>query len=298
MESLSLRLFFGLLGRVPVAWHGVLARRLAAFYIRFFPMRRGVLLENLDTAFGAQGGAERRRLVRGIYESTILFALELARLRFASPAEVCAAVRMPPEDQAIADALDATGRGFLAGCAHHGNWEWMGAWCALTRGKFGVVYKPMHNPDSDAVARALRERFGITILSTRERVPRELFRLVRGGGMVAILADQDARREGRFLPFFGKPASTAMGLASLAVRLGVPIVPAFCLREGPGRFRIKLYPPLEPVDAAGREDEELRLTAAYLACIEDAIRLAPEQYFWWHRRWKTQPREQGTKAPV
>jgi KDO2-lipid IV(A) lauroyltransferase len=149
----------------------------------------------------------------------------------------------------------------------------------------------MHNPDSDAIAVMLRERFGIKILSTRERTPRALFSLVRSGGVVAILADQDARHQGHFVPFFGKPASTATGLASLAMRLGAPILPAFCLREAPCRFRVKVYPPLYPnPDAPDRAAEELRLTAGYLACVEDVVRLAPEQYFWWHRRWKTQPK--------
>lgn len=297
-ESLGLRLFLGLPGRLPVRWHRPLAAALAFVFMRLFRLRSGVLTENLDIAFGRDRSPARDRLIRQIYVSTIRFALELARLRHATPAEVAAAVQLPPEGHALSDPLHDSGRGFLIGCAHQGNWEWLGAWYALTYGKFGVVYKPMHNADSDAVARALRERFGIQILSTRERVPRALFSLLRAGGRVAILADQDARREGHFVPFFGKPASTATGLASLAIRLGVPILPAFCLRQGDGRFTIKVYPALVPDPAApDREGEELRLTAAYLACVEDVIRLAPEQYFWWHRRWKTQPKEEASPLP-
>jgi KDO2-lipid IV(A) lauroyltransferase len=293
MESLLLRLFLGLLGRLPVGWHAPLARGVAALFSRVMPLRRGVLDENLDIAFGEQPEAERRRLIGGIYRHTVHFALELARMRRASAEEIRAALHLPHDGQEYLDELLASGRGFIIACAHIGNWEWMGAYYALACGKIGVVYKPMHNADADAVARALRERFGIQILSTRDRVPRALFSLIRAGGAVAILADQDARREGRFVPFFGKPASTAPGLASLAIRLGVPILPGFGLREGPCRFRVKLYPPIVPDPAADPAAEELRLTAQYMARVEDVTRLAPEQYFWWHRRWKTQPKREA-----
>jgi KDO2-lipid IV(A) lauroyltransferase len=216
--------------------------------------------------------------------------LELARLRQATAREVREAVVLEPGDLRYQEELLATGRGYLMASAHVGNWEWLGAWTALTYGRVGVVYKPMHNPRTDAIAQDLRQRFGLKIFSTRERVPRELFAHIRGGGSAAILADQDARRRGRFIPFFGHPASTSVGLASLALRLRVPILPGFCVRDERGRFRIKLYPPLWPDPRAEHAAEEERLMNAYHRCLEDVIRQAPEQYFWWHRRWKTQPR--------
>ena len=219
---------------------------------------------------------------------TILFALELARLRHASPQEVSHAIQSV-EGREYLDNLFASKQGFIIACAHQGNWEWLGAWAALTYGNVGVVYKPMHNPRTERVAQALRHRYGTKIFSTRERIPRPLFAHIRGGGAVAILADQDARSQGRPFPFFGRLASTTTGLASLAIRLRVPVLPGFCLRDAPGKFRVIVYPPLWPDPQAEREAEEARITQAYLGCVEKVIRRAPDQYFWWHQRWKTQP---------
>ena len=292
LESLGLHLLLGLLGRLPTSWDSPLARILAALATRIVPQRRRVLEFNLRVAFPELDGAALRRLQRRITVQTILFALELARLHRAAPEEVIQAVPTPAEGQQYLDELLSGEKGFLIAGAHLGNWEWLAAWGALTVPRpLGVVYKPMHNAQTDMVAQDLRRRFGIIIFSTRERRPRALFEHLRAGGAVAILADQDARREGRFIPFFGKPASTNTGLASLAVRLDVPILPAFCLREGPSRFRVLLFPPLRPDPAADREAEELRLMSAYHHCLEEAIRRAPDQYFWWHRRWKTQPKD-------
>jgi KDO2-lipid IV(A) lauroyltransferase len=293
LEAVGARLLFALLGRLPMRAHATLARALTAL-LRRLPLRRAVVRQNLALAFPGLPPTRERALLAGIYQNTILFALELARMRRATPAQIAAQVDCDAAIIRQLDELKQAGTGFIIGCAHIGNWEWLGAWYALTRGRFGVVYKPMHNPSTDAFARQLREQFGTVIFSTRDRLPRGLFAHLRGGGAVAILADQDARKSGRFFPFFGHPASTATGLASLATRLDLPLLPGFCLRQPGGRFKVVIYPPLRPAAAAraseaARQAEEDRLTQYYLSCVEDIIRRAPEQYFWWHRRWKTQP---------
>jgi KDO2-lipid IV(A) lauroyltransferase len=108
-----------------------------------------------------------------------------------------------------------------------------------------------------------------------------------------VLADQDAGRRGFLLPFFGRLTSTYNGPASLAIRLGVPLVPAFCLRQPDGRFRLVLFPNIEPDPTAERAAEERRIMTEYNRLVETVIRMAPEQYFWWHRRWKTNPRRRS-----
>lgn len=298
LEAWAVRGFLGVIGRLPVGLYGPLARGLSRFARRFLPVRQRVIEQNLCIAFPDRDEAVRGRILTGVYEQAILFALELARLRRASAEEVRRAVQIPPEGQEYLDELLARGGGILVASAHYGNWEWLGAWTALTYGKFGVVYKPMHNPGTEKIAQDLRQRFGIKIFSTRDRVPRALFGHLRAGGMVAILSDQDARRQGKFVPFFGRQASTALGMASLAIRLRVPILAGFCLRTGPGQFRIKLYPTLWPDPTADPEQEELRLMAAYHGYIEDVIRQAPEQYFWLHQRWKTRPPATQESVPL
>lgn len=297
LETAVMRGFLGAAGLVPRRWHEALATRLGGLLADVMPLRRRVIDENLLIAFPEKSAAERRRLRRDTYIHTLLFTLELAYIRKADPAQIAAAVVEGGPGREHLEAMIASGQGFLIGCAHFGNWEWLGAWMALRTGRFGVVYKPMHNPGSEALAQELRGRFGMAIFSTRERVPRGLFGHLRKGGIVAILADQDARKGGTFYPFFGRPASTATGLASLAVRLGTPILPGFCLRDGLGRFSPVIFPPLYPDPQADPAAEEERLTRAYLACIEEVIRLAPAQYFWLHQRWKTRPKGEGAAQP-
>jgi KDO2-lipid IV(A) lauroyltransferase len=46
---------------------------------------------------------------------------------------------------------------------------------------------------------------------------------------------------------------------------------------------------IDPRDYAGRPDAMKAITERYTSALERLVRLAPEQYFWLHRRWKHQP---------
>ena len=290
VEYVAFRCLVGLLGRLPQTWHGPLARFVARALGPLIPFRRKVLAQNLRIAFGELAPRELKRHIRDIREQSVLFVLETARMVRASPREIDRAIVNPEETKQRCEELRRGGKGHLIACAHMGNFEWLGAWYALTYGRLGLVSKPIHNTRINAFMRRRREAFGIRLFSTRARLPRELVRCLREGGVVAILSDQDAGRRGPFIPFFGRPASTALGMGSLAIRFNVPILFAFCVREGPCRFRIKLPETLVPDPDADPEAEERRLMDAYHRLLEEVIREAPGQYFWWHRRWKSRPK--------
>ena len=297
LETPALRLLLAVFSRLPYCLHHGTASVAASVCHRLAPVRGRVALENLSVAFGELDEAERRRLLRGSYYHTIRFVLEMAHLGRADRAGVDARVTDEIEGREVLDRLAASGKGFLIAGAHFGNWEWLGSWFGHHFGQFGVVYKPMHNAQTDRYLEATRRRHGMTGFSTREKIPRQMMRFVRQGGVVAILADQDARHEGIWVPFFGRLASTSPGLASMAIRLNVPILPGFGLRQPDGSLKLVLMAPILPDPQADREREEARLMGEYNRCVETMIRRAPEQYFWWHRRWKSQPKPADASRP-
>ena len=154
-----------------------------------------------------------------------------------------------------------------------------------------VLAKPLHNPLIERrVANARKER-KYEVIYTRGDDLRSIIRIARQGRPLGFVADQDARRTGLFVDFFGRPASTFQGPAVFAHRLGIPLLFGTCCRTAPrGPFRMRFAPPILPDPKADREQEVARLTRAHVALLEQAIREHPEQYFWFHKRWKTRPR--------
>jgi KDO2-lipid IV(A) lauroyltransferase len=111
-----------------------------------------------------------------------------------------------------------------------------------------------------------------------------------------MLADQDARRAGVFVPFFGRPASTPAGPAAISLRSGAPIVMGFPRRLPDGRHILDIQPPFG-VDGGDSPEAVLDLTARHTACLESWVRMHPAQWFWLHRRWKTAP-PAGVGEPI
>ena len=112
-----------------------------------------------------------------------------------------------------------------------------------------------------------------------------------------MLADQDARRDGVFVPFFGTPASTATGPAWLSLATGAPIVFCTITRAPDGRFEMCFRQAIVPQGEASDAAVVRTLTARHTAMLEAVVRERPEQWFWLHKRWKTSPPAGDRAAP-
>jgi KDO2-lipid IV(A) lauroyltransferase len=74
--------------------------------------------------------------------------------------------------------------------------------------------------------------------------------------------------------------------ARLALKLGYQLVPTGIERTGPSRYRVTLYPPVEPDDPEADDDAKARqMMAKVNALFEDSIRARPEDWFCSKRMW-------------
>jgi KDO2-lipid IV(A) lauroyltransferase len=185
--------------------------------------------------------------------------------------------------------------GVICLTAHFGSWELLVAVMAAHGIPLAVIQRPRDNPLLDSLVAELRGHNGAEMLP-RGNAARAALRALRDGKVVAMTLDQNAsRREGVFVPFFGRPACTRDGPARVALRTGAPVFPVFIERIGEtSRHRVRVHPPLE-LALAGQDEKAAVLanTARMTAVIEAAIRHAPDQWIWTHRRWKTKPKGVG-----
>jgi Kdo2-lipid IVA lauroyltransferase/acyltransferase len=115
-------------------------------------------------------------------------------------------------------------------------------------------------------------------------------RALRDGKVLALAADQYAGRSGVRAPFFGRMTSTYRGPAVMALRTGAPLYLAISLRRPDGIYEVRLS--AIPVSPTGDMERDVQaVTTEYLRQLEAAVREAPGQYLWHHRRWR--PEEAG-----
>jgi KDO2-lipid IV(A) lauroyltransferase len=142
------------------------------------------------------------------------------------------------------------------------------------------------------ISASIKGRAGIDRpVFTKKGALRKAFRTLRGGGMVALLNDQDSRGSGVFVPYFGRLAKTHEGAATLALTTGLPVYVLFCIRTAPRSFTFRIHcrGPLEYAHAEDHAGNVYALTAAMNVQLEDMARRHPEQIMWAHRRWKSRP---------
>jgi Kdo2-lipid IVA lauroyltransferase/acyltransferase len=124
---------------------------------------------------------------------------------------------------------------------------------------------------------------------------RETFRLIKvlkSGGSVALLIDQDTKVKSRFVNFFGKPAATPVGATVLAMKTGAAVVPTYVYLGKDWKQHMHILPEI-PIKTSGDDEADMvHNTQVLTNFIEDVIRKYPEQWVWMHKRWKTKPGEE------
>ncbi len=175
------------------------------------------------------------------------------------------------------------GRPLVALTAHTGNWDLLAAY-TISRGvPLTTVGREARNPAAHQVLCEVREGYGIETIwrSDRSGVKR-LLACMKERRTVAALIDQDTHVESLFVPFFGEPASTPAALIGLGQKCNARFVSAFMFRTGPMRFETFI----EELDSSLPVEE---LLAEYNRRLEALVRRFPNQWVWFHNRWRSRP---------
>jgi Kdo2-lipid IVA lauroyltransferase/acyltransferase len=253
-------------------------------------------LEHLQQALGGEMSTEEcRRIARESFRNLGRTFFEVINLDRLKREDLNRLVRF--EGEASLKAAASLGRGVIFVTGHIGNWELL-ALAVAQRYPLAVVAAPIYDPRVEEIIIGLRSAHGIeTLIRSRPGYLRRLIAMLRKGGVVGLLMDQDTITDGVFVPFFHRKAYTPTGPASLAFRTGASVVVGFIVREGPDRHRILIEGPLT-LPRSGDDDRDVRdQTARFTKMIEAQIRRTPEQWIWMHRRWKrkTEP-ETGSSS--
>lgn len=150
-----------------------------------------------------------------------------------------------------------------------------------------VVYRPQNNPLLDMLIYRCRDTVYANQISHHDM--RGLIRNLKNGHIVWYTADQDfGLKQGTMAPFFGIPAATVTAHRRLLTISKAVAIPLYFYREGSladPRYKIIISPQLEQMPS---EDEYADATRTN-QIIEAQLRIAPTQYMWFHRRFKTRP---------
>lgn len=282
--------------RFTIAFARVLGQRrataLSAWFTRLvaplIPENR-IGAANLAAAFPEKSEAERRRILKGVWDNLGRTAVEFAFLD-----EILSEVRIHRLDRGPVTwsglehmlRLREDGKPGLIFSAHLANWELP----ALVARKFKLDMTILFRmPKNLVIAKDLikrREELMGNLVPARFGTAFDVADVLEKGGHVGLLVDQ-RRNSGPLVPFFGRPAPTNVFFATLARQYDCPVHGVRTIRLPGDRFHIELTPPIDlPRDDKGLIDV-IGATRTINEIIEGWIREHPEQWLWLHNRWRT-----------
>ncbi len=248
----------------------------------FSPKYRRLARRNVEIAFGPEKSPrEKSRMVRHHFQRLGANLLSGMKLNTMPMERVAPLVTIEGADEIHAQ-LQA-GRPVVVALSHLGNWELFAQIFPHYFGylRLSTVYQRLGNRYLDRFVRQQRARFGVELFDRSEGF-QEAIRLLRRGGMIGILSDQHAGDHGLWTPFFGRLASTSPLPALLCKRTGAALCAATLYTDGPARWKMTFTPPFDQPN-----DSVAGLTSRTNEVVAEAIRRAPEDWFWVHNRWKT-----------
>jgi len=293
-QGLTARTIFIAFRAIPPSIRKALFKALFILFYHFSEKSRLIVLHNLTRAFPEKGMAELTRIARDCYRHLGIVAAEFF--------DILSMTRDNLSDWMEFEGLEnyekahAKNRGIIFFTGHFGNWEFLPAGCAILYQPINIVYREMDNPVIRDIVDRVR-RYSGTQLIPKGGAARRLIRLLSRNENIGILIDQNvAWREGVFVDFFGRPASTTMGLAAIALQTGAPVLPGFTYRMKDGRYRFIVGQEVDIIRTGDYDRDILENTQRVTNIVEEMIKGHPEQWFWLHQRWKTK-KSQAVERP-
>lgn len=271
-------------------------RLLAAVLADWTWLRRQITDTNLELVYGPLSARQKSHLRRKMWHHLLLMVCEIAH----APRKIHRTnwrehFFMPDKCQVLKIMMDSRATVLVTG--HLGNFEVAGYVAGLLGTPTTTIARPLDNPYIHHFVTEFRSLGGQHMLP-KEGSATAVQDLLLDGGTLSLLADQHAGGKGTWVEFFGHPTSCHKALALFVLSSKAPMIVHYSRRlDRPLRFEMGVTGVADPVWLDAEKVPEYlesvqALTEWYNGRLEEAIRLAPEQYWWLHRRWRDIPPKQ------
>ena len=252
------------------------AHKLAQLFYNHLVIRQKEARKNIAIAFPRYSEARRELILKNSY---IFFIRNT--MQFLSFPKGFQNAHITVNGKEYLDKALTKKKGVILVTGHFGVWEIMLAWFGLNQYSMLVVGQKQKNSGADAFVNQLRENTGIKMIPRKSSLE-FMYEALARNNILTLASDQDAKKRGIFVKFFNLPASTPKGAGRFHLEYGSPLIFVTCHLERPNNHVLDILP--IPTDS---NSNIASITQSFTLMLENIITAYPEQYFWFHRRWKT-----------
>jgi KDO2-lipid IV(A) lauroyltransferase len=238
---------------------------------------RRAVLGNLRHVVPHESEAQRGRLGRRIIINQQKNYYDLMRLPHLSAADISAMVDVQGIEHF--EAALAQGKGAILASPHLGNYNLATQIAVARRIKAHIIAERLKPPKAHNLINGLRQRLGLHLIPLDDpNLARAIFKLLRAGEVLGLAMDREMTGNGVAVDLCGRPAMLPAGPVTLALRLGVPLVPVRVERLSNLRTVVWVYPPLALERTGDMKRDIVTGTQRLAGLLEEMVRQTPDQW--------------------
>ena len=270
---------------MPSSLQNMLAKFLAFAFMKLKKKRFHVVMTNLDLAFGETKSKEEKLEIakKCYYNFAKYLGINFILNQNTTKQKILKQVVFKNE-HFLLDAMKS-GRPIIVTTAHFGQWEIFGLAVAAHFGPSSVLGRKLDSSVMDKILRANRSQFDVELID-KDGGAKDILKALKARRIVGILVDQNtAPKEGIKVQFFGKDVLHTPAASVLAQKTNALIINAFIYQKGENLNEICFEEPID-ISMFDKEDAVQKVTQMQCSACEEMVRARPEEYFWFHQRFK------------
>ena len=270
---------------LPSSLQNMLAKFLAFAFMKLKKKRFHVVMTNLNLAFGETKSKEEKLEIakKCYYNFAKYLGINFILNQNTTKQKILKQVVFKNE-HFLLDAMKS-GRPIIVTTAHFGQWEIFGLAVAAHFGPSSVLGRKLDSSVMDKILRANRAQFDVELID-KDGGAKDILKALKARRIVGILVDQNtAPKDGIKMQFFGKDVLHTPAASVLAQKTNALIINAFIYQKGENLNEICFEQPID-ISTFDKEDAVQKATQMQCSACEEMVRARPEEYFWFHQRFK------------
>ncbi len=268
----------------PLKFIQFAARVKGRMFYYLLPIRRKTAISNLKRAFPDKSDKEINETVKGCYINVITVIAEFFYMKKLSVDRLQKILKV--ENAELINRKLEYGKGVILISAHFGNWELTAYGVSkMVNIPFNVIVKEQTNKRVNAGINRIRESGGNRMIDMRNSL-REILTVLKNNGITAMLGDQSAPKENTKVRFFIENVPTYEGTARIAIKTGAEVLFGVSTRNPDGTYSLRLHEIDTSAYKEPTEENVKALTQAHVDLLVEYIKLRPDHWLWFHRRFK------------
>ena len=270
---------------LPSSLQNMLAKFLAFAFMKLKKKRFHVVMTNLNLAFGETKTKEEKLEIakKCYYNFAKYLGINFILNQNTTKQKILKQVVFKNE-HFLLDAI-RSGRPIIVTTAHFGQWEIFPLAVAAHFGPSSVLGRKLDSSVMDKILRANRSQFDVELID-KDGGAKDILKALKARRIVGILVDQNtAPKDGIKVQFFGKDVLHTPAASVLAQKTNALIINAFIYQKGENLNEICFEEPID-ISTFDKEDAVQKATQMQCSACEEMVRARPEEYFWFHQRFK------------